>query len=96
MHCNNKRCRKIIRNKYNIVKGNNKVFCSHNCFIEYDLRLMKYELEAAFIRTRIGVLRQMMYSLYYLRRPYKLAEFKKRIKDYRQNLELVYNKLAEV
>ena len=95
MHCQSKQCNKPISNKRNAVHANKKVFCSHNCFIEHDLSIEKCELEAAFIKTRIGVLRQMKLSLYYLRRPHKLEEFNKRINDYRQDLKLLYNKVNE-
>jgi len=88
-----KYCADIIENRRNRV---NEVFCSHECFIDYDLSLELYEQQATFFRTRIGVLRQMKYRLYYLRRPHKLAEFDQRIDSYRQELELVYSKLSEV
>jgi hypothetical protein len=96
MICRNKDCLKTITNKRNAVHAESQVFCSHNCFVSHDLSKEKCELTIDFLRTRIGVLRQMKYKLYYLRRPHKLAEFDNRIKAYRQQLENVYTELKDI
>jgi hypothetical protein len=96
MNCRNKQCKKEIKNRRNAVHAEDEVFCSHNCFIEHDLSKEKCEERVAFIRTRIGVLRTMKLSLYYLRRPHRLAEFDKRIEAYRQDLEKVYTELRSI
>lgn len=96
MHCRNKLCSKALTNPRNIVKGDDNIFCSHGCFLIHDAKLECAEERITFIRTRIQVLRQMRYQLYYIRRPVKTADIDRRIAAYRIDLESEYQKIKEI
>lgn len=90
MNCQHKACNKSIHNKRNAVHADEKVFCSHDCFITYDLKLEKVEDEISFIRTRIGVIQKMSRETYALNKPHKQAEMADKINAYRMRLESLY------
>jgi hypothetical protein len=96
LQCRNHKCSQVIRNKRNAVVAENMPYCSHNCFLVRDNDLERHEVHIQFLRTRIGVLRQMLKQLYYIHHPLKSKAVEERIEAYRQLLQLAYNEIRKV